>query len=84
MESSTHRSWNIIVQICMPGFTTLGFLLVALKLPQYGVIAGLISEIFWLYASWRAWKEADQIGIFINTVLATIIFAYGILNYWVF
>jgi len=68
----------------MPGFTTLGFLLVALKLPQYGVIAGLISEIFWLYASWRAWKEADQIGIFINTILATIIFAYGVLNYWVF
>lgn len=82
MESRAQKIWNGVVQVCMPGFTILGFLLVALKLPQYGVIAGLISEIFWLYASYRAWKEADQVGIFINTILATLIFAYGVVNYW--
>jgi hypothetical protein len=84
MESRGMEIWNVVVQICMPGFTILGFFLVSVKLPQYGVIAGLISEIFWLYGSYRAWKQAKQIGIFINTILATIIFAYGVLNYWYF
>jgi hypothetical protein len=55
-----------------------------MKLPQYGVIVGLFSEIFWFYAAWRAWKDAKQIGILINTFLATLIFAYGVLNYWYF
>ena len=81
-ESRAMRIWNAVVQVCMPLFTIMGFLLVSMKLPQWGVISGLISEIFWLYASWRAWKEAEQIGIFINTVLATLIFIYGVINYW--
>jgi hypothetical protein len=84
VESRPHRIWNIIAQIGMPTFTIGSFLLTSMKLPQYGVIAGLISEIFWFYASWRAWKGAGQIGILINTILATLIFAYGVLNYWVF
>jgi uncharacterized membrane protein (UPF0136 family) len=83
MESRAERIWNLIVQVCLPGFTILGFFLTALKLPQYGVIAGLFSEIFWAYASYRAWKEG-QWGIAITTVIATLIFAYGILNYWYF
>lgn len=83
MESRAEKIWNIVVQICLPGFTILGYLLTSLKLPQYGVIAGLVSEIFWAYASYRAWKE-DQWGIALTTVVATLIFAYGILNYWYF
>ncbi len=82
MESRGMRIWNIVVQICLPLFTIGGFFLTALKLPAYGVIAGLISQIFWLYASYRAWKKADQIGVFVNTIVSTLIFAYGVLNYW--
>jgi hypothetical protein len=84
MESRGMKIWNVTVQICMPTFTIASFLLTSMKLPQYGVIAGLFSEIFWFYAAWRAWKGAGQIGILINTFLATIIFAYGVLNYWYF
>ena len=75
------RVWNTAVQVCLPGFTILGYALVAAKMPQYGVIAGLISQIFWAYASYRAWKEG-QWGIALTTAVLTIVFIYGIINYW--
>lgn len=83
METRGERIWNMIVQVCLPTSTILGFLLISLKLPQYGVIISLISQIFWLYASYKAWKSANQFGIFINTILSTLIFAYGVINYWI-
>lgn len=75
-------NFNLLAQICLTVFTVLGFLLTSFKLPQYGLIAALISQIFWLYSAYKAWREANQIGIFITTIfiLATILF--GILNYW--
>jgi len=76
------KIWDRVAQVCLILFTMLGFLLTALKLPQYGLIAALISQIFWFYSSYKAWKEADQIGIFINTVLIFFIVLYGIINYW--
>lgn len=74
---------NSVFQFCLVLFTVLGFLLTSLKLPQYGLIASLVSQIFWLYSSYKAWKEANQIGIFINTVFITLIVMYGIINYWI-
>lgn len=74
---------NNIAQICLVLFTVLGFLFTALKLPQYGLIFNLISQIFWLYASYKAWKKADQIGIFINTIIIATIIMYGVINYWI-
>jgi hypothetical protein len=76
-------SFNAITQICLTVFTILGFLLTSLKLPQYGVIAALISEVFWLYSSYKAWKNANQIGIFITTIFITVTLIFGIINYWV-
>jgi hypothetical protein len=70
------------MQIGLVGFTMLGFLLTGFKLPQYGLIANLISEIFWVYSSYKAWKEADQIGIFVTTIVITLILAWGVANYW--
>ncbi|HEY4473698.1 MAG TPA: hypothetical protein VI957_00855 [Candidatus Paceibacterota bacterium] len=70
------------MQVGLVGFTMLGFLLTGLKMPEYGLIANLISEIFWLYSSYRAWKEANQIGIFVTTILVTLVLLYGIINYW--
>ena len=75
---------NIIMQIGLVVFTALGFLLTSLKLPHYGVIANLIGQVFWLYSSYRAWREADQIGIFVSTVVITLILVYGVTNYWLF
>ncbi|HTR18675.1 MAG TPA: hypothetical protein VMH91_01690 [Candidatus Paceibacterota bacterium] len=83
MESRGEKIWNTIVQVCLPSLTVLGFFLTASKLPQYGVIVGLVSEIFWAYASYRSWKEG-QWGIAVTTTVVTIIFIYGILNYWFF
>ncbi len=70
------------MQIGLVGFTGLGFLLTSLKFPQYGVIANLIAQFFWLYSSYRAWHEADQIGIFIATICITLILTGGVVNYW--
>ncbi len=75
-------TFNSVAQTCLVVFTILGFLLTSLKLPQYGLIAALISQIFWLYSSYRAWREADQIGIFITTIFIIITIVYGLINYW--
>jgi hypothetical protein len=72
------------MQIGLVVCTGLGFLLTSLKLPHYGVIANLIGQVFWVYSSYRAWREADQIGIFISTVIITLILIYGVTNYWLF
>jgi hypothetical protein len=61
------------MQIGLVVCTGLGFLLTSVKLPHYGVIANLIGQVFWLYSSYRAWREADQIGIFISTICITLI-----------
>ncbi|MDP2586663.1 MAG: hypothetical protein Q8P32_02730 [Candidatus Komeilibacteria bacterium] len=76
-------SFNAVVQVCLTVFTLLGFLLTSFKYPQYGVIAALISEIFWLYSSYRAWREAKQFGIFITTIFITITLIFGVINYWI-
>ena len=76
-------TFNNLAQVCLVLFTMLGFLLTSLKLPQYGLIANLISQIFWLYSSYKAWKNADQVGIFINTIMITIILLFGLVNYWI-
>jgi hypothetical protein len=77
-------SANILMQIGLVICTGLGFLLTSLKLPHYGVIANLIGQVFWVYSSYRAWREADQIGIFISTIVITLILIYGVTNYWLF
>jgi hypothetical protein len=76
-------SLNTIVQICLTVFTVLGFILTSFKYPQYGLIAALISQAFWLNSSYKAWREAGQIGIFITTIFITITIIFGIINYWV-
>ena len=76
--------FNAFMQIGLVFFTMLGFLLTALKFPQYGLVSNLTSQIFWLYSSYKAWREANQIGILINAVCITLILVYGVANYWLF
>lgn len=73
---------NNIVQVCLVFFTVVGYLLTSLKFPQYGLIFALISQAFWLYSSYKAWKESNQIGIFITTIFMIFVISFGIVNYW--
>ena len=75
-------SFNTFMQVGLTGFTLLGILFTSLKLPQYGLILILISEIFWFYSSYKAWKEAGQVGILITTLVYTVIVIVGVINYW--
>jgi riboflavin transporter FmnP len=70
-------------QILLPIFTILGFLFTSLKKPELGLIFNLISQVFWLYAAWQSWKKAGQIGIFITSIIISIILLYGVINYWI-
>lgn len=74
---------NNLFQVGLVIFTILGFLFTSLKLPNYGLVFNLISQVFWIYSSYKAWKKADQIGMFINTIIVTLIILWGIINYWV-
>lgn len=75
-------TFNMFMQVGLVTFTLGGFFLTALKMPQYGLISNLISEVFWFYASWKAWKEAKQYGVLITTAVITCVLVYGIINYW--
>jgi hypothetical protein len=86
MASNTMKKYltlNSLFQFGLVLFTITGFLLTSLKYPQYGLIANLIAQIFWIYSSYKAWKNAKQIGIFINTIFITLIVIYGVINYWI-
>ena len=76
------KIFNTISQFALPIFTIGAQIATAMKFPQWGLVLNLIAQPFWLFASWKAYKKAGQIGIFINTVLFTIITALGIINYW--
>lgn len=78
-----YLNWNGVAQVGLIIFTMLGFLLTSLKLPQYGLVFNLISQVFWIYSSYKAWKNANQIGMFINTLMITVILLWGIINYWI-
>jgi len=73
--------FDTITQFALPIFTILGFLLTALKMPGIGLTINLIGQVFWFYASWKAWREAGQIGIFITTIVIFIILVFGVINY---
>jgi hypothetical protein len=75
---------NALMQVGLVVFTGLGFALTALKLPQYGLPANLISQFFWLYSAYQAWRRANQIGIFIASIFITLILLGGVINYWLF
>ena len=75
---------NNFAQIGLVFFTVSGYILTSLKLPKYGLPLNLIAEIFWFYSSYKAWRNAKQIGLFIVTIIITIILLYGVVNYWFF
>ena len=77
-----YLNFNGFVQIGVVSFTLLGFLLTGLKLPEWGLVSNLIAQPFWLYSSYKSWKEANQIGSFITTIIITFVLLFGVINYW--
>lgn len=74
--------FDYVTQITLPVLTLSGFLLTSLKRPQIGLILNLSGQIFWLYSGWKAWRQAGQIGLFVTTVVTTLILIGGVVNYW--
>ena len=76
------QKFDKATQIILPTLTVTGFLLTGLKKPEIGLVVSLTSQIFWLYTSWQAWKKAKQIGIFITSIIVTVVLLFGVINYW--
>ncbi|MDD2646601.1 MAG: hypothetical protein PHV78_02005 [Patescibacteria group bacterium] len=75
---------DLFVNICIPVLTVLAYIIIGLKLPQWGLVVNLAAQPFWFYAAWKAYKEANQVGILITSTIISLALIFGILNYWVF
>jgi hypothetical protein len=76
------KSFNLATQFALPGLTIGAQIATSLKYPQFGLIINLLAQPFWLYSSWKSYKQAGQIGFLITTIIFTVITAMGIINYW--
>jgi len=74
--------FNTVTQVAIPVLTVGTQIAIALKYPQWGLVINLIAQPFWLYSAWKSYKKAGQIGLFITTVLVTIVISLGIVNYF--
>lgn len=75
--------FNSITQFAIPILTISGQIVLSLKFPQWALLINLSAQPFWLYSSWKAYKNSGQIGMFINTILMAIIISLGLINYWI-
>ncbi|MEI8344212.1 MAG: hypothetical protein WCF93_04645 [Candidatus Moraniibacteriota bacterium] len=77
------KLFNAVTQFALPILTISGQLAIALKYPHWGLLLALISEPFWLYSTWKSYKQVGQIGMFFNTVVFTVVTIVGLVNYWI-
>ncbi|MCX6807626.1 MAG: hypothetical protein NTZ80_02375 [Patescibacteria group bacterium] len=84
MKSKINKEkvFNSVAQFALPGLTIGAQIATSLKYPQFGLIINLCAQPFWLYSSWKAYRQAGQIGILVTTLIFTTITALGIVNYW--
>jgi hypothetical protein len=73
---------DTVTQFALPCLTISAQIATSLKHPEIGLIINLVVQPFWLHASRMAYKKAGQIGIFVSTIIMTIVTALGIVNYW--
>lgn len=74
--------FNSFTQFALPFFTLSAQVAIALKFPQWGLILGLTAQPFWIYSGIKAYKQAGQSGILINSIIFTMITIAGVINYW--
>ena len=72
-----------VSQIAIPSFTIFGFVLISIQRPDLGLIFSMIAQPFWLFSTWKSYKEAGQIGLFVTAVIMTAVIGFGIINYWI-
>ena len=82
-NNEIEKDFDILTKFALPAFTILAYSLIAIEKPEYGVIASLIAQPFWLYSSWKAYRKVGQSGMFWTSVIITIILIVGVFNYWV-
>jgi hypothetical protein len=76
------KLFDSTAQLALPVLTISGQVVISLKYPEWGLIINLIAQPFWLYSSWKAYKQAEQKGLFISTIIMTIVITAGVINYW--
>ena len=74
--------FNTITQVAIPVLTVGTQIAIALRYPQWGLVINLISQPFWIYSSWKAYKNAGQVGLLVTTLMVTIVIILGIINYF--
>lgn len=77
------KMMHFVSQFALPVLTILSQIATSLKYPEYGLLILLISEPFWIYSSWKGYKDAGQIGMFVTTIIMTIVVLIGVINYWI-
>ncbi|MFA5248695.1 MAG: hypothetical protein WC415_05830 [Patescibacteria group bacterium] len=76
------KLFNLFTQILIPVLTISGQIALAFKFPQWALVMVLTAQPFWIYSSWKSFKEAGQVGMFINSVIFSVVTLFGFLNYW--
>ena len=74
--------FNKVTQFALPALTIIAQIVISLKLPKFGLLISLAVQPFWIYSSWKAYKNAEQIGLFISTIIMTVAIFAGVINYW--
>ena len=74
--------FNKVTQFALPALTIIAQIVISLKIPKFGLLINLIVQPFWIYSSWKGYKNAGQIGLFISTIIMTIVIFAGVINYW--
>ena len=77
------KTLDLITQFAIPSLTIATQIAIAFKYPQWGLIINMLAQPFWIYSGWKAYKYAGQTGLFITTIIITLVIGYGIFNYWV-
>lgn len=78
------KAFDRVAQLAIPILTIGSQIIISFKLPQWGLVVNLLAQPFWLYSTWKSYKRVGQIGMFINTVLLTVVIIIGLINYWLF
>jgi Flp pilus assembly pilin Flp len=84
IHKEKHNWFDKFVQVFLPIFAVVSWLLTSIKHPEYGLLVAFIAQTLWLYVTYYGWKKANQVGGFITTIFEITIIAFGILNYWYF
>ena len=76
------KLFDRFAQFALPSLTIGAQIITALKYPEWGLVVNLAAQPFWLYSSWKAYKQAGQSGVLVTTIIMTIVLTFGIINYW--